>query len=330
MRASLRASDTALRATLASPLAGLLAILGCSHAAPRPAPPRQPPPHVLVVGLPEVALRTTAWVELHAWLAAAARSSDKTGDPELDEAANAYAAVLAADDRDTQLGQTTSTLGACDTEKCARAAVTGTRFASPYLASVTAFQERHWMQRAATARAGIEVARAALGPEVEGLVARLAGALAVEWPTKPPVVDVVTEAPAPGRDAPIPAALGARSSCFSRTPADSDRMHSARITACVLTYAAVQLEAQSAIGTAMTARGSDRAWVALVVHAVATLVSAWEPRHTTPLRRSAEVAMPNAMAWLAREWPSRLRGEAPAVFAKRYTAALAEAEPEPR
>jgi hypothetical protein len=38
--------------------------------------------------------------------------------------------------------------------------------------------------------------------------------------------------------------------------------------------------------------------------------------------------MPAVMEWLAREWPARLRGEAPPSFAKRYVEALLVKDPD--
>jgi hypothetical protein len=325
MRGSLRASHTA-RITL------LLAIglSGCARAKARPVPPSRVPPRVLVVGLEQIALRTTAWVELHAWLAAAARSHADTGDPELDAAARDYVTALAEDSLDELLARTTHVLEACDDERCARAAVTGTTFAQPYLAALPGFLKRHWTERAGVARDAMEAARAAMAPEVEALVTIVARDLAVDWPVTPPVVTFVAAAPEPGADAPIRVLLGARGSCFTREAKESDQVHDARIVDCVLGYALLRLEGRSTLGVALerelAARGKTaerrRAWSALVAHAVATTVTAWEPRHASALRRSAAVVMPATMGWLAEEWPARLRGEAPASFAKRYVDAL--------
>jgi hypothetical protein len=329
MRGSLRASHTALRAGCPLAIAALAALGGCSYAPVRQ-PERKAPPRVLVVALERVALRTTAWVELHAWLAATARSRSPTGDPDLDAAARGYASALADDDRDELLGRTTFALEACDDERCARNAVTGTAFATPYLAALPGFLTRHWIDRAEAARAGIEIALAAAGPEVEPLITRLARDLELDWPTSPAIVDVVADAPQAGREAPIRVLLAARGNCFaqSRSKTESDRMHDARIIDCVLSYAALHLEARSALGIALgrelAARGKSseiqRAWTALVVHAVATLVTGWEPKHASVLRRSAYAIMPDAMDWLAREWPARMRGEPAAELAVRYAA----------
>jgi hypothetical protein len=319
MRGSLGASDTALG--LARPLAFLLstaaALAGCTHAAPRHPPEKRPPPHVLVVGLEQVALRTTAWVELHASLASE----------------GAYAKVLAEDDRDVLLGRTMRALEACESEACARTAVAGTPFTAPYLAALPEFLARDWAEHASAARAGIELARAAMGPEVEPLVLALARDLALEWPAPPPVVSLVSVAPEPGREAPVRVMLSARSQCFARSSSETERMHDARVVDCVLAYAAFGLASRSALARALSrelsARGItdelERAWTALVIHAVAATLTQWEPKHASVLRRSAAAAMPEAMTWLAAEWPSRMRGGSIEDLAKAYAAVLAGA-----
>ena len=271
-----------------------------------------------------MALRASAWVELHAWLAAAGRGARETGEPALDPATKAYARVLADDDADELLGRTTHALEACDDERCARAAVTGTPFATPYLEALPGFLERDWTSRATIARDGIERARAAIGPEVEALADRLAKDLALDWPTEPPRVDVVSEAPEPGRDAPVRVLMAARGACFLTEKGETSRMHDARVIDCALSYALLGMRERSALGAALP---DARAWTAVVVHAVAVVVTAWEPRHVSGLRRSAKVVMPEAMDWLASEWPARLRGEPANAFAKRYVAALAEPPP---
>ncbi len=326
MRSLLGASDTAI--------ALAMVCAACTTpAAPRPPLERgKPTPTVLVVGLDQLALRTTAWVELHAWLAAAARSSAELPDPELDGAARAYREALADDDRDDTLTRTARALETCEDERCARAAVTGTRFAQAYLSALPAFLARHWTERATVTRAGIEVARAALGAEVEPILKRLAQDLAIDWPSAPVAVDIVGDAPAPARDAPIRMLLATQGSCFAGASQEATSVRDARITDCVIAYALLRLDHRSALATALTAElratggGEDaaRAWTALVVHAVATTVTGIEPKHTSAMRRSAAAAMPREMAWLAAEWPSRMHGEPAAAFAKRYASALRE------
>ena len=316
-----------------------MACLGCATGTPgggaRPPREQKPPPRVLVVGLEQVALRTSAWVELHAWLAAAARSSEELSDPELNGAARAYRAVLIDDDRDQLVTQTARVLEACEDERCAEDAVKGTRFAKPYLDALPGFLARHWTGRATLARSGVEVARAALGPEVDPLVKRLARDLAIEWPTAPVMVDIVGDAPAAGRAAPIRMLLATHGSCFAGGSDETVSVHDARIIDCVLAYAALRLDTLSPLATALAkelralGRAEDfgGAWTALVVHAVATAVTGLEPRHTSPLRRSASAALPETMSWLAHEWPSRMRGEPVADFAKRYAQGVAHGRP---
>jgi hypothetical protein len=307
--------------------AALLGSAGCSYGAPRQ-PERRPPARVLVVGLEQVALRTAAWVELHAWLAAAARGSPPTGDPELDAAARSYADVLATDDRDEVLARTTQALAACDEERCARNAVAGSAFATPYLAALPGFLARHWIARAEIARAGVEVARAAVTAEVEPLVVRLAQDLAIDWPSSAPIVDIVSDAPEPGRTAPIRVLLSARGSCFVKQRDHTERMADARIVDCVLAYAADGLATKSALAAALVAelgeREGRRAYTLVAVHASAMVTTAWEPKHASVLRRSAASVDPKAMTWLAEHWTERMRGESVDAFAKRFAGVLRE------
>jgi len=289
---------------------------------------------VLVVSLEQVRLRTSAWVELHAWLAAAARGSQDAGDAGdagdvdavLRGAVRGYAAALEKDDRDEALGLATHALAPCVDERCAREALLGTAFAKPFLAALPVFLDKRWTARAPFARGGIEAARAAIGAELEPLAERLARDLAIDWPKEGVPVDVVSDSPEPGREAPIRPLMAARGSCFAGSGTESIRVHDARVLDCVLAYAAAGAGGRSmlasALGREVAREDVSRAWIALVVHATAVTITAWEPKHVSVLRRSAVAAMPEAMEWLLREWPSRMRGEAVADFAKRYAAAL--------
>lgn len=291
---------------------------------------------MLVVSLEQVRLRTSAWVELHAWLAAAARGPRDARDsdgvaPELASAVRDYATVLEKDDRDETLWMSTRALAPCVDERCAREALLGTPYAKPFLAALPVFLEKHWTARAAVARGGIEVARAAIGPELEPLVQRLARDLAIDWPAEGVPVDIVSVAPEAGREAPIQAVMGARGGCFANANAnanagESTRVQDARVLDCVLAYAAAATGGRSALASALVSEvareEASRAWIAVVVHAAAATMTGWEPRHVSVLRRSATAVMPEVMEWLLREWPSRMRGEPVAQFAKRYAAAL--------
>jgi len=305
-------------------------------AAPRPAPVQKAPPPVLVVGFEQVALRTTAWVELHAWLASAGRGVVELPEPALEGAARAYREVLLDDERDEAVTRTARVLEACDDQRCAEDTVKGTRFAKPYLEALPAFLARHWTRRAALSRTAVEGAHAALGDgQVEPLVVRLSRDLAIDWPKSPAVVNIVGDAPAPGRNAPIRMQLATHGQCFAGATGESTGVHDARIIDCVLSYTTLRLDERSAIGVALAAElralhheeDFVRAWTALVVHAVATVVTGFEPKHTSPLRRSASAAMPQVMEWLLHEWPARMRGESVTMFAKGYADVVVNAKP---
>lgn len=296
-----------------------LLMLSCARGA-QPTTPEKSLPRILLVETPHVSLRTSAWVELHTWIAAVARSPREEEDPEIDEAAKGYVAALASDAPDELLGRTTSALAACTDDDCARAALAGTPFAEAYAGTLPGFLAKQWAEHATQARSGLEVARAAMSAEVGPLVKQIARDLAIDWPAAPPVVDLVTEAPLPGAEAPVGVVLATRGGgCLSKHRDEAQRVRDARIVDCVLVRAVIGLRERSEIGRETSIdRGK---WAALVVHAVATATTAWEPAHESVLRGSAEKNMPEAMAWLAREWPSRLHGEAAAAFAKRYAAA---------
>ncbi|MDB4943892.1 MAG: hypothetical protein JWP97_3426 [Labilithrix sp.] len=311
--------------------------LGCvTRKAHRVVTEEKPPPNVLTVSFERIALRTSAWVELHAWLAWAARSDEVLPDAALTDASVRYRAALVADPADDALGRATASLAACDDARCAAAALEGSPFARPYLDALPGFLEARWIRRSRVARGGLESAQAALGEELDPMVLRLARDLAIDWPRTPVVVAMVGEGPEAGPGAPIPVLLAARGGCFAGKRGEETTVHDARIVDCVLAYAARSLSARSevavALAEALRARGKgaeqDRAWTCLVVHAAAVVVTGLERRHVSVLRRSAAAALPERMAWLAREWPSRMRGEKPAAFAQRYAEAIAsEAAP---
>src|SRR4051812_9470058 len=117
--------------------------------------------------------------------------------------------------------------------------------------------------------------------EVDPVLKKIAQDLAIEWPAKPTVVDVVGDAPAPGRDAPVRMLLATHGSCFAGASDETKSVHDARIIDCVLDYAMLRLDSRSALATALAkelrAAGKPdeygRAWTALVVHAVAVGVT---------------------------------------------------------
>ncbi|HEY8073338.1 MAG TPA: hypothetical protein VIF62_04500, partial [Labilithrix sp.] len=163
-----------------------------------------------------------------------------------------------------------------------------------------------------------------LGPESDAIAERVAHDLGARWPETPIPVDIVAESPAAARDELLPPFLAARHRCFSLEKSDTDRMYTARIIDCVLARAALRLRAGStlfeALARAMPAEALDRAWTIVVVHAVASVVTAWEPKHQSSYRRSAAAVESGAMSWLVDHWRER---EQPS-FAAALAAVLAE------
>lgn len=329
MRGSLRASATTPLARAAALFVGIGA-LSCAQRPPPP-PPKEPPARVLAVRLDRVRLRTSAYVELHAWLATMA-SGRQAPPPELERATRAYARATADDDEDTAFGRAASALGACESDRCAFGALEGTRFEEPFTAALPGFVARSWTPRARFTRAAVERVRAAMGPEAEALRARLARDLAVDWPEDGATVHVVVDAPPASRAALVPPLLGARGSCFVARKGEEARVRDARLVDCALAYAALPLAQRSALGAALARElgpelGS-RAWGLVVVHAVAATVKAWEPRHASVMRRSAGAVEPRALAWLSEHWHTRAQGEEVAAFAGRFAAVLRAPERE--
>lgn len=299
-----------------------------------------------MVTVDRVALRTAAWTELHGLLASAARAKAELPDPELEAAARAYEQALAADDRDEVFLASTRALAKCNDEKCARTALEGTPFGASFALAYPGFLHKRWTDRAASARAGVEAATAAMGPELEVLARRVARDLAFDWPNQAPVVDLVTDAPPAGREAPMRALLGVRGNCFTApkpdatekllgkivgAPAkepepDPPRVHDARILDCVLVYAVVAATAPSPLRDALVAelgaKEGERAYLLATIHAVAAVMTGWEPRHVSSLRVSAMSVDAKAMKWLAEAWKDRMRGEDAVAFAKRFAAEL--------
>jgi hypothetical protein len=265
------------RAAYAS--AAMAIVIGCAREKPPP-PPRQPPARVLSVALDRISLQANAYVELHAWLAAAARDAVPPP-PGLDAAVDAYRRVLTNDDDDALLVATTAALSACSDDRCARAAVEPTPFRRAWSSSFDTFVSRWWTERATLARAGVEIAREAFSVESEAIVARIGQALEIEWPGRPIVVDVVVESPPAGNRAFIGASLPVHGPCFVRDGGESVRH--ARIIDCVLVRALYPLREQSRIGKTL----DEHAWQLKVINVVAATLRAWEPRHVSPTLRSS-------------------------------------------
>jgi hypothetical protein len=218
----------------------------------------------------------------------------------------------------------------CETDPCAIAAVREDPLGATFVARLPAFLANEWQERASSTRGAIDRARAAIGPELEPLVLRLASDLALEWPPSPAPVEVVADAPSPSRRAILPIALAANGSCFVAFHEEGMAVRNARILDCVLVYATLPLAARSRIYAeierSVGAERATRAWTVLVVHAVAALVTGFEPRHSSVLRQSANVVAPKTLSWLAAHWAAHAnrtrRREGAEAFAADYVEAL--------
>jgi hypothetical protein len=262
--------------------AAMVILAACTRAKPPP-PPRQPPARVLAVALDRISLRANAYVELHAWLAAAAR--DAVPPPAgLDAAVDVYRRALSNDDDDTLLRQATAALSACTDDRCAFTALERTPYRRAWAGSFDTFVARWWTERADLARTGVEIAREAFAVESEAIVQRVAQDLEIEWPDRPLPVDVVVESPPAGNRAFIGVVLPVHGPCFVRE--GGERVRHARIIDCVLVRALYPLRERSRVGKTL----DERAWQLKVINVVAAVVRAWEPKHVSPsLRSSAAV-----------------------------------------
>src|SRR5688572_7083077 len=140
MRASVRASAAMAFFTFSA----------CAERRPLP-PPREPPARILATTFDRVSVRANAYVELHAWLASAARS-DAEVPPELANAKNAVGRELKRDDTDEHLARVGKALSSCADDRCAaRAALV--MYGPSYTEALPAFITHHWAQRAGAAHA---------------------------------------------------------------------------------------------------------------------------------------------------------------------------------
>lgn len=294
-----------------------------------PPPPREIPPRQLIVTDGRTALRANAYVELHLWLAASAKT-DAALDPELEPAKRAYKRSLANDDDDALLDRTSRALSACEDDRCAIAAVMPTGFGHAYERALPIFVARDWTERATAAWVGIEAAHATLGPEAEAIFMRTATELGVEWPDHAVPIDFVSETPTPSRAALLPRALATRGPCFVREPRADERLRSARILDCMLVRALLDETASSPVRRVLVrelgAREGERAWSLLVVHAAWAIIAGWEPKHVSVDRRAATAIEEASLAWLAREWRGS-RAEPLEAFATRFVARWRTARP---
>ncbi|AKU95840.1 hypothetical protein AKJ09_02504 [Labilithrix luteola] len=342
VRASATTTETFIACVLASGPSGLAsrfravtvalvglafagAIVGCGSAPPPPPRPREPPPRTMVVNLPRITLRATSYAELHAWLAAAARSSEPLPDADLEASRKPYARALRDDVRDDLLATSLRAIADCDTDRCAHDALGQTPFGPSFDAALPMFVAREWTTRADVAQAGIDASRAAMGVELEPLVMRLSKDLGIAWPESGATVPVVSQTPDVGREALVPVALSARGSCFVGTRGEEPKLRDARVIDCVLTLATLSLRSKSAFATALASelspREADRAWQLTAIHAVAATVTAWAPKHVSAMRKSALAVEEPALNWLAENWRARANGESIAMFAHRWAEA---------
>jgi len=328
MRHGIRASTTRLLPLVIA----AFCVASCARHVPRP-PPTQPPARALVVTEGRVALKASAYVELHLWLAAAARTGAELP-AELEPARRAYVRSLEDDDEDLLLARTTRALSECSDDRCSSTAVAPEGFGSSFDRALPSFVERAWLTRATTAWTALEAAHAVLGatgPAAEALFTRVAGDLGISWPDRAVPIDVVSEPPPLGRDALVPVALAARGRCFvrERRPDDlpAERVGRARILDCILVHALLAMRGPELTGTlhrtlvdALGPHDGERAWSLLAIHTTAAVVSGWEPRHRSVYRRSAAAVEGPMLEWLAKEWRGATGGEAPEAFAARYAA----------
>ncbi len=329
MRHGIRASTT----TLAAVAIAAFCSASCAAPPPRP-PPTEPPARSISVTDGRVSLRATAYVELHTWLAAAARADEDVG-PTLEPARRAYARALLDDDDDSILQQSTRALSVCSDDRCASAAVAPEGFGAAYQRALPAFVARAWLERATAAWVGLEATRAVLGelgPVAEAIFLRAASDLGAAWPERPITIAVVSETPSLGMIALAPVALATRGRCFARPPPAArrpyERVDHARVLDCLLVHALFALRGEEAghagpLFEALThelgARVGERAWSLAVIHAVAAVVTGWEPAHRSVYRSSAEAVERRMLEWLAKEW----RGDSAEplfAFASRYAA----------
>jgi hypothetical protein len=285
----------------------------CSKPPPRRLPQTEPPARVIAATDGRVSFQSSAYVELHTWLAATARTDDEIS-PELEPAKRAYARSLQDDDGDVLLERTTRSLSTCTDDRCAIAALEPTGFGSAFARALPVFLAKHWLARATASWIGVEASHAIFAGRsgsTEAIFMRVASDLGVAWPDHAVRVDIVSENPPVGRAALMPVALGARGSCFfiSRSERRDERVHDARILDCVMVHALRGAHQPSALRVAIVralgVEEGERAWSVLVVHAVAATVTGWESKHLSAYRRSAMAVEGKILDWLVHEWHGR-------------------------
>jgi hypothetical protein len=314
--------------------AAVMALASCAK--PHVPMRHDPPARVLSTTIDAIAVRANAAVELHAWLAAGARSGAAMP-AELEDATRGYAEAVSNDDDDQQLARAADALAACADDGCTRHALGGTAYALPFERSMPLFVARWWTDRATKAHVAIDAIRAAYDPMAEGLARRIASDLGVAWGERTVTVDVVSEAPPAGRHALLPLALAARSTCFARSSTKEDpnraRIDQARVLDCTFVRLFTKVEEDCALGQALRSELGERAHRAfslVVVHEVATRLASWEPRHVSPSRQSANVVEAELLRWLADNWRPPLDAAGTKDFVSRYSRTIRDRAVVPR
>lgn len=299
---------------------------GCAHPQPRPVPVTEPPPRSIAVSEGPVVLRSTAWVELHTWLGAAAEDDRELPD--------AFAPARATYRSGHDFAKVTRALARCEDERCALAAVADEPYGNAYRLALPAFHDAMWRTRSESAWAAIEATHAAFGPEAIALFDRFASELEMKWPRDPVAVAMVAEEREVGEHELLAPAVASSGGCFARPRNETAHRRDARTLDCLLVRAALEAPALSATEARLLEvlgpADGRRAWTVLVIHAAATMMNAWG-HHASVDRATAARAEPKVLAWLAEEWKGRsmpVRGEEPprlAMFIDRYIAAWKEA-----
>ena len=189
-------------------------------------------------------------------------------------------------------------LGLCSDEDCARKAMGPA--AAPFDAELGPFLASGWERDAARARTAID-ASAELLSEAEDVIApKLGGQLGLSWPDEN-VPIVVTAAPGArqGEEALDAAALDVSGPCFE----------GAAIVECAFHRAIEGAKTRSALLAAVDELRPDLTHDVVLFaagDAVRQLTAAYDPARHFP---NARAGHPEVFAWLAREWPKRVRDE---------------------
>jgi hypothetical protein len=267
----------------------LAALLACGmNRAPAPAAPNDAPARDVIVRTSRFSIHANAYVDFYAGTSA---SSLRVERPDAGSPPRLDAALVAK-------------LGACSDDPCARNLLSETRFTA-----LGDFLRDTWAAHETDARRTLGRNGTPLMELEDALAPVLARQIGIVWPDDPIVLYVAHEdrqdAAEGGRDG---AVLDAGGDCFERNA----------LLECLFTRALEALMPDSELGRAIEEEGTRRGAASLssidgfmaCVAALATdaAVAAAE-RHYTPTRHFVTVCSEPARAWLAVEWPKRLRGD---------------------